>query len=81
MCDGLPLCQFCLPRPLLELRLMYATDIYNQTENTKASHHQFKVLSGVRQGGILSPILFNMYVDDLIEALKANGDGCQLSRS
>ena len=35
---------------------------------------QFKVLSGVRQGGILSPILFNMYVDDIIEALKANGD-------
>ena len=40
----------------------------------------FKVLSGVRQGGILSLILFNMYVDDLIEALKANGDGCDVRK-
>ena len=26
---------------------------------------QFTVANGVKQGGIISPILFNMYMDDL----------------
>jgi hypothetical protein len=33
-------------------------------------------VSGVRQGGILSPILFNVYVDDMIVNLRCNGDMC-----
>jgi hypothetical protein len=36
------------------------------------------VLSGVRQGGILSPILFNMYVDCIITALRKSDYGCHL---
>jgi hypothetical protein len=39
---------------------------------------EFKVVSGVRQGGILSPILFNVYVDDMIVNLRCNGDGCHV---
>ena len=31
---------------------------------------KFKVTNGVRQGGILSPYLFNVYVDELSEQLK-----------
>ena len=31
---------------------------------------KFKVINGVRQGGILSPYLFNVYVDELSEQLK-----------
>ena len=34
---------------------------------------------GVRQGGILSPILFNIYVDVLISELKNSGIGCHIS--
>ncbi len=29
----------------------------------------FSVSNGIKQGGILSPMLFNIYVDDLITAL------------
>ena len=34
------------------------------------------VLSGVRQGGILSPILFNLYVNSIITKLRNKGLGC-----
>ena len=36
----------------------------------------FNVLNGVRQGAILSPILFSIYVDDLFMILKNSGFGC-----
>ena len=36
------------------------------------------VLSGVRQGGILSPILFNVYVNCIIKTLRKEGRGCHM---
>lgn len=36
----------------------------------------FTVCNGVRQGGILSPLLFNVYVDDLSELLNICKIGC-----
>ena len=39
----------------------------------------FHVKSGVRQGGVLSPWFFNLYVNDLIVHLKLSGLGCYLS--
>ena len=37
---------------------------------------KFSVRNGVRQGGDLSPILFTVYVDSLLDALRASGRGC-----
>ena len=37
----------------------------------------FTVSNGVRQGGILSPYLFNAYTDDLSERLDMSGVGCR----
>ena len=36
---------------------------------------QFTVANGVKQGGIISSILFNMYMDDLSIALNNSGNG------
>lgn len=36
------------------------------------------VLSGVRQGGILSPIMFNIYVDVILTTLRSRGLGCHI---
>jgi len=38
----------------------------------------FSVCSGVRQGGILSGPLFNIYIDNILVALRAKGLGCHL---
>ena len=41
----------------------------------------FKVSNGVRQGGILSPYLFNVYMDDLSLRLKKHYAGCRIANN
>ena len=33
---------------------------------------------GVRQGGVLSPLLFNIYVDSFLQRLQSSGVGCRI---
>ena len=39
----------------------------------------FNASNGVRQGGILSPYLFNLYMDDLSGCLKEMYAGCKIA--
>ena len=41
----------------------------------------FNVSNGVRQGGILSPYLFNVYMDDLSLRLKKHYAGCRIANN
>ena len=37
----------------------------------------FSVSNGVRQGGVLSPFLFAVYLDSLLKELSLSGVGCR----
>ena len=39
---------------------------------------KFLVTNGVKQGGILSPCLFNVYMNNLSLSLNSSGIGCSL---
>ena len=38
----------------------------------------FTVSNGVKQGGIISPTLFCIYIDELLNELKKSGSGCYI---
>jgi len=39
----------------------------------------YRITAGVRQGGILSPVLFAIYMDTLIKRLRSSGLGCKVA--
>jgi len=52
-----------------------------QTRNT--IHDQtkpFVIFNGVKQGGILSPFLYAVYIDELSLCLESENTGCRLSK-
>ena len=40
--------------------------------------NEFTARNGVKQGGVLSPILFSIYLDELLHALAESGIGCYI---
>ena len=41
----------------------------------------FELASGVKQSGVQSPILFNMYIEKLFLELKRSGYGCHINNT
>jgi len=39
----------------------------------------FSLTAGVRQGGVLSPILFSIYIDEIVDKVKSVNTGCYIS--
>ena len=53
----------------------------SRTVQVRWNDHQsepFSVSNGVKQGGILSPALFSVYVDKMLSSLNASGVGCHI---
>ena len=40
--------------------------------------NKYVLCSGIRQGGVLSPVLFALYIDNVIVSLKKQGFGCHI---
>lgn len=66
--------------PCVFLRLLMDSYERQQMRVTWSSEFSecFTVGNGVRQGGVLSPILFTVYMDLLIKQLSAKGIGCHI---
>ena len=39
----------------------------------------FSISNGVKQGGVISPVLFNLYLDNLLISLKQSGLVCHIN--
>ena len=65
--------------PLLYLRLIQC--YVSQKMGVKWANRvssSFSVMNGVRQAGNLSPLLFNVYIDELLDELKTMNVGCHI---
>ena len=56
---------------------MYSNQ-YVHTYFNNASSHSWKVQNGVRQGSLISPLLFNFYINELLDHVSKTDSGCFL---
>merc|ERR1712015_187742 len=68
---GVPLC-------FLNILIYWYGNMFVKCKWRDTFSHVFDVNSGVKQGGVLSPKLFAIYLDDLIILLKNSGFGCHI---
>ena len=67
-----------VPMCFVNTMIDWYSKLYTVVRWNDAESAVFHVKSGVRQGGVLSPILFNFYIDDLIFSLKTSDLGCHV---
>ena len=79
--DYVKLFQLLLKRGMCPIITRFLLNIYtNQTLCVRWGNiysSTLEVSNGVKQG-VLSPILFNLYIDELLERLKKSGFGCHI---
>ena len=66
---------FCIIRLLLDSYIRQQARVLWNNCNSR----YFNVGDGVKQGGVLSPILFNLYIDRLLIRLQKSGVGCHMN--
>ena len=64
--------------PMILVRILLVTYLGKKcfVRWNSAESSQFSVQSGVRQEAVLSPFVFSLYVNNLIDLLRASGLGC-----
>ena len=66
---------YCIIRLLLDAYERQEARVMWKTCNSE----YFKLQNGVKQGGVISPTLFNLYIDRLLLKLKKSGIGCNMN--
>jgi hypothetical protein len=61
---------------LLRLLIFMYTNQTLQVRWGSCTSHVFNATNGVKQGAVLSPVLFAVYMDDLLNKLQNSGYGC-----
>lgn len=67
-----------LPSPIIRLLLVIYRNQNMVVKWNNAKSAAFNVVNGVRQGGVLSPILFCIYIDEMLTCLKQSKIGCNV---
>ena len=68
-----------VPSHLVDIISAIYTNIWCQVRTTEGEAEEFKVVSGVRQGCILSPLLFNCFMDGILrEGLRMTPGGWRI---
>ena len=67
-----------IPPDLVLLLMQYLRNQQARVCWNEGRGHYSYIDKGVRQGGILSPFLFKLYIDDLIEKISLVNSGCRL---
>jgi len=68
----------CCPLLARIIAVMYSSQLIRVKWLDNMSHF-FNSTNGVKQGGVLSPLLFNIYLDELLFKLKNSGIGCYIN--
>jgi len=68
-----------LPTKLLQILEMWFDMCQSCVKWGGHVSHFYKLLAGVRQGGVLSPFLFAIFIDDIVDRVKAANVGCYIS--
>lgn len=67
-----------VPSRIVDLLEYWYANQCNQVRWNSALSDTYRLTCGVRQGGLTSPILFNMYTNQLIEELSSTRAGCRI---
>lgn len=63
---------------IIRLLINMYTNQKNRVQYNQSHSEVFDIANGVKQGGVLSPTLFCIYIDNLLETLKESGYGCNI---